>query len=503
LKPTLPRTLFLLLALALGMTLAGSLQAESFDDVYVERPNVAQCDPGVLVEAQKQQVLEHVNRIRRLHKLQPVPYDPAHDAEMAAASLIIAANQELTHEPATTDRCYSEVGAAGAATGNLALATRGNAGDDPLLAPPTADINGFLIDPDVPTLGHRRWLLNPFLPRTAYSRVETLIPNEDEGNTLVHGATLKIIYDDYAVLPSSTPSFVAYPFGEYPLDLFEIGWFWSFSVVADRTDYWANEEVDFSAATVRVRGAQGLMRVHSLSFNNEAAGLPNMLQWQVDGIEPGSHYQVSIANVLVRGEQKAYTYAVRLTPPALADLDLPVYSITTFTETLAVPAGEAFALYIAPPHGLPEQYLVSRAGVEIELAEHSSYVKIVRLGGIVGDAVRFRSPAGTATLQLRAPAGVDPLAPIERELEMPVYEVKGEGEQITAAMGTSVAVYLPGITAAAGAGRVRWSEPPGTQLAIEFFNDQVLLITIEQGTPGDEATITFGVDREFTVAVVE
>jgi hypothetical protein len=499
---TLPRTLAILLMLMVGLTLAGSLHAESFDDTYIELPQVAQCDPGVLVAAQKQQVLAHVNRIRQLHKLQPVAYDPEHDAEMAAASLIIAANQALTHEPATSDRCYSPLGAEGAATGNLALATRGNAGTDPLLASPTADINGFLIDPDVPALGHRRWLLNPFLPRVSYGRVETLAPGA-EGNTLVHGATLKIIYDDQARLPSSTPSFVAYPFGEYPLDLFEIGWFWSFSVIADRTDYWANAEVDFRNTTVRVRGPQGLLRVHSLSFNNEAAGLPNVLQWRVDGVEPGKHYQVSIANVLVRGEQKAYTYAVRLMPPALADLDLPLYQIATFTETLDVPVGEPFALYIAPPHGLPQQYLVSRAGVEIEMAEHSSYVKIVRLRGIVGDAVRFRSPAGTATLRLRTPRGVDPLALIQQELGLAVYQVAGAGERLTVAAGEQVAVYLPGFSAAAGESRVRWSEPPGTQLAIEFLNDQVLIITVKQGTPGTEATITFGAGREFTVAVAK
>jgi hypothetical protein len=486
------------LALACFGLLTGAVQAERFETVYLELPTVHQCAAGMLTEAEKRKVLAHVNGIRRLHNLQPVSYDPTHDAEMAAASLIIAANEELTHEPAPTDRCYSAAGAEGAATSNLAIATRGQASADPLLAPSTADVNGFLVDPAVPELGHRRWLLNPFLPRVAYGRVDALV-GEGATNRLVHGATLKVIYDEQATLPATTPGFVAYPFGQYPLDLFEIGWFWSFSVIADRTDYWANGEVDFSQATVRVRSTQGLHRVHTLSFNNDPAGLPNVLQWQVDGIEPGQHYQVSIGNVLVQGAQKAYTYSVRLTPPALTDLDLPLYSITAFTETLTVPSGEEFALYIAPPHQLPNQYLVSREGIGIELAEHSPYVKIVRLDGAPGDAVRFRTAAGTVTVRL---AAANPVATLQRTLVMPVYSVEGKGERVSAATSEQFALYIAPARAAVGSGRIRWSEPPGMKLAIEFYNDDVLLVTVEEGAPGDEATVSLGPGRELTIAVV-
>lgn len=494
---------FLLALLGVGLV-GDTLVAQSLDTFYTELPDVAACEPGVLATAEKEAALAEVNRIRRLHNLQPVPYDTVADAAMMQASLIIAANQQLTHEPPTSSRCYSAVGAQGAASSNIAITTRSDIGAAPLLSPSAYDIRSWLIDPDVPALGHRRWLLDPFLPRTAYGRVDA-VEIDDGSYELVHGAAQKVIYDDPARLPATTPAFVAYPYADYPLDLFQIGWYWSLSVVADRTDFQANRNVDFRNATVRVQGPEGRHRVRNLAFNNESAGLANILQWQVDGITLDTTYQVSITNVVVLGQAQAYTYTVRLQEPNLSELAMPVHHLRTFTETVEIASGETFALYLPPGHELPNRYWTSRAATQVQFADHSPYVKLVRVTGSLGDRVQFRFRAGTVALRIaeNGAAGTDALASLRQELEMPVYQVEGQGERVAVAPGERFAIYIPPAVTGDGIPRIRWTQPPGTQLQLRFYNDQVLIGIMTAGEPGTTATVRFGTNQVFTVAVGE
>lgn len=493
-----------LLALS-GVGLANDiLTAQTLDTFYTELPDVAACEPGVLAAAEKEAALAEVNRIRRLHNLQPVPYDTTADAAMMQASLIIAANQRLTHDPPVSSRCYSAVGAQGAASSNIAITTRSDVGAAPLLSPSAYDIRSWLIDPDVPALGHRRWLLDPFLPSTAYGRVDA-VDTDGESDELVHGAAQKVIYDNPARLPATTPAFVAYPYEDYPLDLFQIGWYWSFSVVADRRNAQANRDINFRNATVQVQGPTGPQRVHDLSFNNEAAGLANILQWQVDGIALDKTYQVSITNVVVSGQAQAYTYTVRLQEPDLSGLAMPVYRLRTFTETIGIESGETFALYIPPGHELPNRYWTSRAATQVQLAEHSPYVTLIRIIGSLGDRVQFRFGTDTVTLRIvesEAP-GSDPLATLRQELEMPVYRVTGRGERVTVPLGERFALYLPPTVTGNEIPRIRWTQPQGTQLQLRFYNDQVLIGIVTAGEPGAVATVRFGTNQVFTVAVGE
>ncbi|MBX3002233.1 MAG: CAP domain-containing protein [Caldilineaceae bacterium] len=486
----------------LVMLVVGPLYAESPETVYTELPDVANCEAGVLAEAEKEAVLAIVNRIRDLHNLDPVIYAEEYDREVAESSLIIAANNEITHYPPPDSACYSEEGARGAATSNLAWSYPTDGLVRPLLAPSATDVRNWLIDPDVPDLGHRRWLLNPFLRAIAYGRVDAP-PVDGAADQYAHGAALKVSNGDIARPPANAPDFVAYPYGEYPLDLFQFGWYWSFSVVADATDYWANEEVDFSGASVRVRGIAGDLRVHSLSTQDSAVGLPNLLQWQVDSVEMGRSYQVIIDGVRIKEQRRRFTYAVRLVKPDWDDLAIPVHTIERFDEVFEIRAGQEFALYAPPPTEIPRQYTISRRQMIVQIAEHSPYVKIFWVQGTIGDEVMLPFDDQGVTLRIvETSDGVrNPLLALRRELQMPVYNMARTDTTFRATQGTRFAVYVSPTLAERGIQRVEWTQSRRSQFNVEFYSARVLLVEIVSGAPGDTATVQLGPDHSFIVQV--
>jgi hypothetical protein len=437
----------------------GPLYAEGPETIYVEPPDIANCDAGILADAEKEAVLATVNRIRALHDLEPVTYADEYDQEMAESSLIIAANNEITHYPPEDSACYSEEGAQGAATSNLAWSYPTDGSVRPLLAPSATDVRNWLIDPDVPDLGHRRWLLDPFLQAIAYGRVDGP-PVGLDADQYAHGAALKVSNGDVASPPASAPDFVAYPYGDYPLDLFQLGWYWSFSAVADATDFWANDRVDFSRARVSVRDVARDLRVHSLATSDTAVGLPNLLQWQVDGVEMGRSYEVVIEGVRVNEEPRRYTYNVRLIEPDWSDLDIPVHTIERMDEVIEIRAGREFALYAPPPTQIPMQYTISRRQMNVQMAEHSPYVKLFWVQGTIGDEVRLPFGAKGVTLRIVETAdGVrNPLFALRRDLQLLVYKLVNSGATYSAAQGSRFAIYVPPTLTELGIQRVEWTQ---------------------------------------------
>jgi hypothetical protein len=275
--------------------------------VYEEVPVPSDGDAGALRESEREAVLTEVNCVRALHGLPAVDYAPAYDNEVTAASLIISANAEMSHFPSEDLHFYSDAGADGSASSNLYIHYYPVQDE---VSPSQSQIRGWLIDEAVPSLGHRRWILDPFLPAISYGRVDGPPAVGSEWQA-IGGSALKVIFDEDAVLdPSLAPSFIAYPQGTYPSELVAVDWYWSFSVLADPTDRWGNDEVDFSAATVEVTGDGGPLGVTDVSYDNDGFGLPNNLQWRVTGAEVGQSYDVSVQNVVVNGESRSYAYEV-------------------------------------------------------------------------------------------------------------------------------------------------------------------------------------------------
>ena len=272
-------------------------QPPNIADIYEVLPDIKSCSEGILKDLEKQKALEELNFIRSLHGLKPVSYNYQDDIYTAKAALIIVANEKMNHHPDPSYKCWSEEGYTGSSTSNLYMYW----GWEKHIPKTEEFVIGWIRDDGVESLGHRRWLLSPFLKNISYGRVD--VP----GFT---GAAIKVINDD---INTANVDYVAYPFEEYPRNLFSKNWYLSFSVVANRNDPWANKSVNFRNTAIEISDESGnLLSVSSIYYNNEGYGNPNHLQWKVTGLKNGVKYTVSIKNVKVLGKDKSYEYWFKL-----------------------------------------------------------------------------------------------------------------------------------------------------------------------------------------------
>lgn len=58
---------------------------------YTLKPDIKSCKYGLLTDKVKQDVLNEVNYVRKLHGLEPLTYNPAYDQMMAETALAMAA----------------------------------------------------------------------------------------------------------------------------------------------------------------------------------------------------------------------------------------------------------------------------------------------------------------------------------------------------------------------------------------------------------------------------
>lgn len=284
--------------------------AESAAAMYDRAPDIASCDAGVLYESERQSVLDLINDIRAHHGLAAVSYASEWDASVMEASLATAASGRLSHQIDAGWACHSASATEGAAASNLS----GGVQSPYLTFETNADvIIGWLTDaqnavPD--NIGHRRWMLDPFLSSVAYGRVATVLPN----GSATDGAALRVIGQSAPATTTEQP-FIAYPVGDYPSAWFDPRAFLSFGVVADPSNKWANRSVDLSAAQVSIRSADGsTIPVGRISADNQGFGLPNSMHFRAEGIQADVEYAVSIRGVRVGGETRSYDYRFRIVP---------------------------------------------------------------------------------------------------------------------------------------------------------------------------------------------
>lgn len=278
--------------------------------IYTAPPSIANCQAGQLTSAATVAMLADLNAIRALHKLPPVAYSAADEAGAQQSALMQAANDQLSHTPPTTWKCYTAAGAAASGQSNLYGGFGGGLGfnsDDSILAGWLTETNNVVAD----SVGHRRWLLYPFLGAVSYGRVVGASPTSTRGD----GAALKVIGAAGAGVASGTlPAYVAYPFEDYPARYFVATSLLSFSVIASaNVNSSANRTVNFANAqiTVRQRGG-GSLTVSKVTYDNVGYGLPNNLQWAVAGLQANTYYDVTITGVVVNGATQSYSYFFRV-----------------------------------------------------------------------------------------------------------------------------------------------------------------------------------------------
>ncbi len=279
--------------------------SEASGNLFETEPDVGACNEGALTTQAKERGLMSLNFIRALAGLPPVSYDSGDDEIVQKASLMFAANVEIDHTPPESWHCYSDEGADGAGQSNIAV------GSGSVL--PEDFITLWADDKGVPNLGHRRWLLDPFLPDVALGLVEGTPQTGDFSQAT--GSAIRVISGQDADISEISLPFVAYPRGEFPTRLLSKNWFMSFSVLADHDEKFNNSssQIDFSGVEISVENESGSdLSVTEVNAAYTNYGLPNQLKWKVPGMEDNVEYTVTITGVIVNGESKDYSYTVNL-----------------------------------------------------------------------------------------------------------------------------------------------------------------------------------------------
>ena len=283
-----------------------TLSAES---LYANEPDIQACEEGAITELAKQRGVMYLNYIRGLVGLPPVMYDYGSDDIVQKAALIMAANSDLSHYPPEDWHCYTEAGADGAEVSNLGIDLR----NQEINATPEFFMGLYADDWRVTSLGHRRWVIDPFLKEIAIGQVEGEPITGDFSNAA--GNAVRVVGGPMANIHDLELPFIAYPRGDFPSELFTNDWFLSFSVIVDPTSrFGANENVDYSSAEITVVESESelSMNITERMVDHTAYGIPNVIQWKVPDLRSNRTYTVSITNVKIKGESRDYSYEVHL-----------------------------------------------------------------------------------------------------------------------------------------------------------------------------------------------
>jgi len=271
---------------------------EENKDLYEKEPDVSKCSSGEVSNYEKSKVLARVNYIRSLHNLKPVTYNYDDDKYTAQCSLIIAANKKLDHFPDSSWKCYSADGREGCSKSNIYI----RFGMINQLESESV-VDAFMTDEGVPSLGHRRWLIDPWLDHISFGRV-------DDYSSQTVGSAIKVNNDGKEQnISDSDINFVAYPFESYPAELYNDEVMMSFTLISNRNVKWSNNNVKFSGAAVSIKDpSNNVMKINGIFFDNDGYGVPNNLRWFVSGIKKNVRYDVVITNVIVNSVSKDYSY---------------------------------------------------------------------------------------------------------------------------------------------------------------------------------------------------
>jgi hypothetical protein len=280
--------------------------------LFATAPDVASCSPGSLSDAYQERIIERVNQIRLLHELPPVSIADAELGPTQEAALVIVANATLSHGIGSDSFCYTSEAARSSSESLLFMSAGNEVGN---VADPDRFLVDWLRDIDIPSLGHRRWLLDPFVSEVAFGFVQG-DPTVSFPYSPVAGAALDIQDLNDVDLSWWANDFVAYPFGVYPASFFEKDWALSFSLIADKTQRLASvDRVSLDAVAVTVTDPSGnALVVTDVQSHYDLIGVPNALTWRVAGLEDGARYVVRISGVTIDGVAKDYEYEFVLVP---------------------------------------------------------------------------------------------------------------------------------------------------------------------------------------------
>jgi hypothetical protein len=294
---------FILCSMLLSCT--GETLPVTGDPLYEIVPSIANCTAGSLSETEKLKVLTYINSVRATHNLPAVEYDVKKDRLAQDAALIGAANAGISEAIAESDFCYSANAATECVNGNRSLwgAATSKGPSSEIL------VNDWMTELNSGNINCRRRILDPFLKSVTFGRV---IGTPKKGEFKYVSSAMLLTGYGSVELEESQIQYIAYPQGNYTAKLFDPDSFLSFSVLCDKRTKSNNgaSSVDFSEAAVEVSvGAQKLDIIEdSFTYDYNNYGLPNNLQWKVQGLTKNVSYTVKIQGVVVAGDIQNYEY---------------------------------------------------------------------------------------------------------------------------------------------------------------------------------------------------
>ncbi len=257
--------------------------------------SVAGCLAGTESASSLAASLNTVNVLRSLAGLDPVTLNPEMNRNALAAALMVRASGQINHDPGKSWPCYSKGGAEASGESNLYV---GLSGADAMV--------GYVEDPGIADLGHRRWLLDPGATEfgtgsTGTTNALTVVGSH--GN----GSRMKGMPND---------KLVAWPAaGWFPTPLVFKDW----SVAIGK-----GSKVDVSSARVTVTFDGSALPITNLRRLPSGAGVGETLGWQTSlpaAAATGDHLVgVSIAGVKIDGALQGINYTVRTFDPTDASV---------------------------------------------------------------------------------------------------------------------------------------------------------------------------------------
>lgn len=268
--------------------------------IYKVQPDVSSCKEGELTDAEKEKALNYVNRIRSMHGIPPVEYDYSGDKYAQKGALVTVANRALSHQPPSNWSCFSQDAYYGNENSNLFIFMSSGQSN---ISSEVGFIN-WMIDESVESLGHRRAIINPFVDKMSFGRVDGNV-----GGYNVTGMNFKYMDNLGANIASTNIDYVAYPQGNYDKNYFQNGWYLSFHAIGDKVN-WYNNNMDYSATTISMKDSKGnIIGVNSIESDNSGGGaLTNMIKWKCSDLNYYETYSVEIKNVKFNGASKNYSY---------------------------------------------------------------------------------------------------------------------------------------------------------------------------------------------------
>lgn len=332
-------------------------EARTEESPYAERPDAETFTLGALTEEAQRDALALTNFLRDLAGLEPVALDALYTLRAQAGALVLAANDELNHEPVhpegMPDDLY-ETGYSGTSLGNIAKFN---------WMRPTILLDGVTYfarddgEGNLTQLGHRRWLLNPLMSATGFG-----LANAASGNSYV---------SMYAVDMENADAewdYVAWPAaGAFPVELMRAELPWSISLNPELYDTAASRPVvtlteEGSGAHFRFDLTDGTGDGYCrLSTERCGAGdcmifLPKLAAAGIEEYVQNQVWMVEVTGLRgADGEEKAIGYTCEMAsvyPQDVANVELDVIEATlaageTMRLTASVVPGYADELGVA------------------------------------------------------------------------------------------------------------------------------------------------------------